>query len=74
MLLTFKDATVKKYHYGCRDQLRSQLENVPDAHNIARRLKTLSGLTPYAYVCKIWTSEPDRFIFNPTNQTLLSVN
>ncbi|MFT8613894.1 MAG: IS481 family transposase, partial [Gluconobacter oxydans] len=28
----------------------------------------LSGLTPYEYVCKIWTSEPKRFIINPTHQ------
>jgi len=27
------------------------------AYNFARRLKTLSGLTPYEYICKIWTSE-----------------
>ncbi|MDG6095822.1 hypothetical protein LOC54_12190, partial [Acetobacter sp. AN02] len=33
-----------------------------------RRLKTLSGLTPYEYVCKIWTSEPERFIINPAHQ------
>jgi hypothetical protein len=26
-------------------------------YNFARRLKTLSGLTPYEYVAKIWTSE-----------------
>ena len=25
-------------------------------------------LTPYEYICKIWTSEPDRFILNPINQ------
>jgi hypothetical protein len=31
------------------------------AYNYARQLKTLSGLTPYDYVAKIWTSEPDRF-------------
>lgn len=29
---------------------------------MSRWLKTLSGLTPYEYICKIWTSEPDRFI------------
>ncbi len=38
------------------------------AYNFARRLKTLSGLTPYEYICKIWTSEPDRFILNPIHQ------
>ena len=34
----------------------------------AARLKTLGGLTPYEYICKIWTSEPDRFILNPIHQ------
>ncbi|MFA7588365.1 MAG: hypothetical protein WCY11_19630, partial [Novosphingobium sp.] len=34
----------------------------------ARRLKTLNGLTPYEYIAKIWTSEPDRFIVNPIHQ------
>ena len=32
------------------------------------RLKTLSGLTPYEYIAKIWTSEPDRFIVNLIHQ------
>ncbi|MCP1197482.1 hypothetical protein NKW84_16720, partial [Acetobacter senegalensis] len=31
-------------------------------------LKTLNGLTPYEYICKIWTSEPETFIINPTHQ------
>jgi hypothetical protein len=31
-------------------------------------LKTLGGLTPYEYICKIWTSEPDRFILDPIHQ------
>jgi hypothetical protein len=31
-------------------------------------LKTLNGPTPYEYVCKIWTSEPERFIINPIHQ------
>ena len=38
------------------------------AYNFARRLKTLSGLTLYEYVAKIWTSEPDRFIVDPFHQ------
>lgn len=37
-------------------------------YNFARRLKTLGGLTPYEYICKIWTSEPGRFILNPIHQ------
>jgi len=38
------------------------------AYNTARRLKTLGGLTPYEYIAKIWTSEPDRFIVDPLYQ------
>ncbi|MBL3575880.1 IS481 family transposase, partial [Rhodovulum sulfidophilum] len=37
-------------------------------YNFARRPKTPSGLTPYEYVCKICTSEPDRFILDPIHQ------
>lgn len=35
------------------------------AYNLASRPKTLSGLTPYEYICEIWASEPDRFIPDP---------
>ena len=65
---TIKDATVKRYHYDSHDQLRTHLRDFLDAYNFARRLKTLRGLTPYEYICKIWTSEPDRFILNPINK------
>ncbi len=65
---TTKDAAVKRYHYESHDQLSSHLSDFPDAYNYARRLKTLSGLTPYEYICKIRTSEPDRFILNPIHQ------
>ena len=65
---TIKDATVKRYHYDSHDQLRSHLADFLDAYNYARRLKTLSGLTPYEYICKIWTSEPHRFIVDPIHQ------
>ena len=33
-----------------------------------RRLKTLKGLTPYKYICKTWTNEPDRFRINPIHR------
>ena len=65
---TIKDATVKRFHYETHDQLRTYLADFLAAYNFARRLKTLSGLTPYEYICKIWTSEPDRFILNPIDQ------
>ncbi|MES0060827.1 hypothetical protein NKJ79_13705, partial [Mesorhizobium sp. M0041] len=32
--------------------------------------KTLKGLTPFEYICKIWTKEPERFRLDPTHQTL----
>ncbi len=65
---TIKDATVKQYHYENHDQLRRHLSDFLDAYNYARRLKTLNGLTPYEYICKIWTPEPDRFTLNPIHQ------
>jgi hypothetical protein len=63
-----KDATAKRFHYGAHDQLRTHLANFLTAYNFARRLKWLRGLTPYEYICKIWTSEPDRFILDPIHQ------
>ena len=65
---TIKNATVKRYHYDCHDQLRSHLGDFLSAYNFARRLKTLKGLTPYEYICCIWTSEPERFRLDPTHQ------
>jgi hypothetical protein len=57
---------------------RSALHRCLQRHGISRlpdiegdkpkRLKTLSGLTPYEYLAKIWTSEPDRFIVDPIHQ------
>ena len=55
-------------HYEGHEQLRTHLADFMDAYNFARRLKTLSGLTPCEYICKIWTSEPERFIINPIHQ------
>ncbi|GAL96880.1 transposase [Acetobacter tropicalis NRIC 0312] len=65
---TIKEATVKRFHYDSHEQLRTHLNDFMAAYNFGRRLKTLNGLTPYEYICKIWTSEPDRFIINPTHQ------
>ena len=65
---TIKDATVKRFHYDSHDQLRTHLADFLAAYNFARRLKTLNGLTPYEYICKIWTAEPDRLILDPIHQ------
>ncbi len=44
---TIKDATDKRYQHDSREQLLSHLADFIDADNFARRLKTLSGLTPH---------------------------
>ena len=69
MSRTIKDATVKRFHYENHDQLRTNLADFMAAYNFAHRLRTLSWLTPYEYICEIWTSESDRFILNPIHQT-----
>ena len=66
---TIKEATVKRCHYETHQQLAEHLELFVSACNHARRLKTLKGLTPYEYVCKIWTEEPKRFKLNPYHHT-----
>ena len=51
-------------------------DHIPDqspesaADNFAFRVKTLSDLKPYDYICKSRTSERDRFILNPVLQML----
>lgn len=66
---TIKDATVKRFHYNDHDQFRTHLQIFIDAYNFGRRLKTLKGLTPYGFICKRWTIEPERFITDPTHLT-----
>ena len=65
---TIKDATVKRFHYDDHNQLRDHLANFIRAYNFGRRLKTLKGLTPYEFICKQWTIEPQRFTLNPIHQ------
>jgi transposase-like protein len=66
---TLKDATVRRYHYDTRRQLKEHLAVFLDAYNFAKRLKTLRGLTPYEYICKTWADDPDRFRYDPTHLT-----
>ena len=62
---TIKEATVKRYYYTSHEQLKVHLHTFMMAYNFARRLKTLKGLTPYEYICKISTKQPERFNLNP---------
>src|SRR3982751_2245673 len=63
-----KEATVQRFHYATHDQLRTHWADFVAAYNFARRLKTLKGLTPYEFICKQWTLEPERFRLNPLHQ------
>ena len=65
---TLKEATVHRYHYDSHQQLRRHLDDFVNAYNFARRLKTLKGLTPYEFICRTWTSQPERFNLNPLQQ------
>ena len=65
---TIKEATVRRFHYEDHHQLQTHLTDFIRAYNFARRLKTLRGLTPYEFVCKAWTNEPERFIVSPLHQ------
>jgi transposase InsO family protein len=65
---TIKEATVKRFHYDDHQQLKTHLADFVLAYNFGRRLKTLRGLTPYEFICKCWTSEPERFRLNPIHQ------
>jgi transposase InsO family protein len=65
---TIKEATVYRYYYDTHQQLRAHLDDFIAAYNFARRHKILRGLTPYEYICKLWTQQPDRFKLDPTHQ------
>jgi len=67
---TLKEATVKKYYYQTHEHLKTHMQTFLMAYNFAKRLKTLKGLTPYEYICKIWTKEPERFSINPLHHTV----
>ncbi len=68
MSRTIKEATVKRYHYDCHEQIERHLADFINAYNHGRRLKTLKGLTPYEYSCKVWKDDPKRFNLNLRHQ------
>ena len=44
--------------------------NLPIAYNLARRLKTLCGLTPYEHICQQWQTNLERFHRDSYHDTL----
>jgi len=66
---TLKEATVRRYHDESHRQLRQHLADFLAASDFAKRRKTLRGLTPHEYVCKILTQEPASFRLDPCHHT-----
>ena len=67
---TVKEAPVQRYHYQTTNELNEHLQAFLLAYNHAKRLKTLRGLTPHAFVCAQWQKNPTIFIRDPTYLTL----
>jgi hypothetical protein len=67
---TRKEAPVKTSHDETHNHLKAHLHAFLMAYNFAKRLKTLKGLTPYAYICQCWQQAPERFTINPHHHTL----
>ena len=64
---TLKEATVRRYHYGTRDELQAHLKTFLDAYTFAKRPKTLKGRTVFAFITEKWTSEPKRSRLHPNH-------
>jgi hypothetical protein len=65
---TVKDAAVKRCHYDSHDQFAQHLADVVSACNFGWCLRNSKGLAPCAFICKYWTSQPQRFKPNPLQQ------
>lgn len=65
---TLIEATVRRFYYETHAQIRSHLVNFVSADSFSTRRKTLKGPTPYEYIGKIWTKEPERFTLDPLHQ------
>jgi transposase InsO family protein len=67
---TLKEATVHRYFYATADELDGHLQTFLAAYNLAKRLKTLKGLTPFEFICQKWQFEPHRFTSEPFHLNL----
>ena len=66
---TIEDKPVQRLLLRNTRQLRAHLRDFADAYNFATRLKTLKRMTPYEFVCKAWTSQPNQFKLNPLHKS-----
>lgn len=67
---TIKQATVQRYHYSSHQQFREHLDCFLSAYNFARRLKSLNGSTPHQFLCNTFSSQPHRFLTNPSHHSM----
>lgn len=66
---TIQEATVQRHHYDRRQQFERHLANFAPAYHFGRRLKTLMGLAPHAFICKAGASPPERSTLLPPPKT-----
>lgn len=56
--------------YSSRAYLCRLIESMVDAHNLRRRLKTLGGRTPQAFLCQAWSERPQAFVHDPHHESV----
>ena len=70
MNCTLEEATVQRYYYDTHQHLRDHLHTFLLAYNIAKRLKSLHGLSPYKVIYQQWQHHPHLFLKEPFHLTL----
>jgi len=66
MIKIVKSQTVKIHHYQSPEETIKDLKRYQDTHNYYRKLKALSGKTPYEITCQWFEKKPEIFLRNPT--------
>jgi transposase InsO family protein len=65
MNLLLRMDTANTFHFKSRRQAQEQAQNFRTAYNSGRRLKSLSGLTPLAFLCRTYEMRPELFNRSP---------
>jgi len=64
ILYRFYMATTRK----TGQSVEQYLNDFVTTYNFGHPLKTLKGFSPYEFIYKCWTKEPERFRLNPIHQ------
>jgi transposase InsO family protein len=65
---TIKDATVKRFYYESHDQLGNTSPTSSQSTTSPAGSRPSRASRPYEFICKAWTSQPERFTTNPLQQ------